>query len=138
MFKNKMTLVYFDNKVYSNSIHAHKAYCASLFLYSAGIYLLKVNNRNTRTRCEIRSKLTIKIPERHQASFWYLYCQLWTYSTPCSSVSVVNMQLPAGYTAFLDKHLPNPTMSFSLTIVCYLQNYFWCSFFLVPVVHSQK
>ena len=29
-----------------------------------GIYLLKVNNRNTRTRCEICSKLTIKKPER--------------------------------------------------------------------------
>ena len=39
----------------------------------AGIYLLKVNNRNTRTRCEIYSKLTVKIPERRQASFWYLY-----------------------------------------------------------------
>ena len=32
---------------------------------SAGIHLLKVNNRNTRTRCEIYSKLTIKTPERH-------------------------------------------------------------------------
>ena len=30
----------------------------------AGIYLFKVNNRNTRTRCEICSKLTIKTPER--------------------------------------------------------------------------
>ena len=29
-----------------------------------GIYLLKVNNRNTTTRCEICSKLTIKTPER--------------------------------------------------------------------------
>ena len=29
-----------------------------------GIYLLKVNNRNTRTRCEICSKLTIKTPKR--------------------------------------------------------------------------
>ena len=29
----------------------------------AGIYLLKVNNKNTRTRCEISSKLTIKTPE---------------------------------------------------------------------------
>ena len=28
------------------------------------IYLLKVNNRNTRTRCEICSKLTRKTPER--------------------------------------------------------------------------
>ena len=30
----------------------------------AGIYLLQVNNRNTRTRCEICSKLTINTPER--------------------------------------------------------------------------
>ena len=29
-----------------------------------GIYLLKVNNINTKTRCEICSKLTIKTPER--------------------------------------------------------------------------
>ena len=32
----------------------------------AGIYLLKANNRNTRTRCEICSKLTIKLPEQRQ------------------------------------------------------------------------
>ena len=32
----------------------------------AGIYLLNVNNRNTRTRYEICSKLTIKTPERRQ------------------------------------------------------------------------
>ena len=31
-----------------------------------GIYLLKVNNRNTSTRCEICSKLTINTPERRQ------------------------------------------------------------------------
>ena len=30
----------------------------------AGSYMFKVNNRNTRTRCEIYSRLTIKIPER--------------------------------------------------------------------------
>ena len=30
----------------------------------AGIYLLKVKNINTRARCEICSKLTIKTPER--------------------------------------------------------------------------
>ena len=34
------------------------------YLNPAGIYLFKVNNRNTRARCEICSKLTIKIPER--------------------------------------------------------------------------
>ena len=32
----------------------------------AGIYLLKVNNKSTRTRYEIYSKLTIKTSERRQ------------------------------------------------------------------------
>ena len=31
-----------------------------------GIYLLQVNNKNTRIGCEISSKLTIKTPERRQ------------------------------------------------------------------------
>ena len=30
--------------------------------FPAGIHLLKVKNRNTRTRCEICSTLTIKMP----------------------------------------------------------------------------
>ena len=34
--------------------------------YPANIYLFKVNNINTRKRCEIYSKLTIKTPERRQ------------------------------------------------------------------------
>ena len=34
------------------------------WLNPAEIYLLKVNNRNPRTRCEVSSKLTIKTPER--------------------------------------------------------------------------
>ena len=37
--------------------------------FPVGIYLLKVNNKNTRTRCEICSKLTIKTPER-RSSHW--------------------------------------------------------------------
>ena len=45
---------------------------ANLSTSPAGIYLLKVNNKNTRTRCEICSKLTIKIPERRQAKIIYL------------------------------------------------------------------
>ena len=32
--------------------------------FIAGNYFFKVNNRNTRTRCEICSKLTRKTPER--------------------------------------------------------------------------
>ena len=37
-----------------------------MFGNPAGIYLHKVFNRGTRTRYEICSKLTIKIPERRQ------------------------------------------------------------------------
>ena len=33
--------------------------------FSAGNYMFKVNNKDTRTACEICSKLTIKTPERH-------------------------------------------------------------------------
>ena len=35
--------------------------------FPANIYLFKVNNRNTRKRCEICSKLTIKTPERSES-----------------------------------------------------------------------
>ena len=35
-------------------------------IYPAGIYLLKVNLRNTRKSCKICSKLTIKKPEQQQ------------------------------------------------------------------------
>ena len=47
--------------------------------------MFKVNNRNTRTRCEICSKLTVKTPERR-------------YFTTCSSVFIVNFeQINAGW-----------------------------------------
>ena len=59
---------------------------------SANIYLFKVNNRNTRKRCEISSKLTIKTPERQyrrsgvftvkfdifQTFFYCFYWWVWT------------------------------------------------------------
>ena len=37
-------------------------------------FLFKINNRNTRKRCEICSKLKIKTPERRHTSFWCLHC----------------------------------------------------------------
>ena len=39
---------------------------SQLSQFPAGNCMLKVNNRNTRKRCEIRSKLTIKTTERRQ------------------------------------------------------------------------
>ena len=44
----------------------------------AGNYMFKVNNRNTRARCEICSKLTIKTPERPHLH--------------CSDVFIVNFE----------------------------------------------
>ena len=55
-------------------------FCYLLVLdkYPVGNYMFKFNNRNTRTRCEICSELTIKTPERH---YW---CR--------SSVFIVNFE----------------------------------------------
>ena len=39
--------------------------------FPAGNYMFKANNRNTKTRCEICSKLTIKTPKRPH---WYRSC----------------------------------------------------------------
>ena len=49
----------------------------------ASIYLHKVNNRNTRKRCEICSKLTIKTPERrHWLRFDYVLTMFWLWLYP--------------------------------------------------------
>ena len=54
----------------------HYALLNGINIYlSAGIYPLKVNKRDTRTRCEICSKLTTKIAERHQW-LWTCNCRL--------------------------------------------------------------
>ena len=43
---------------------------SQFIILPAGIYMLKVNNKNTRTRCEICSKLTINIPERRRSGIF--------------------------------------------------------------------
>ena len=54
-----------------------KVYLQVNFLVN--IYLFKINNRNTRKRCEICSKSTIKTTERRQ---WRRCCPLpWMFST---------------------------------------------------------
>ena len=49
----------------------------------------KVNNRNTRTRCEICPKLTIKIPEQRH---WRVFIVNFENISPYSSVSVVKFE----------------------------------------------
>ena len=64
----------------------------------AGIYLLKVNNRNTRTRCEIYSKLTIKIPERlqwHRSGIVIVNFERILLLVLVFLLLTLNMQLPA-------------------------------------------
>ena len=65
--------------------------------FPAGIYLFKVNNRNSRTMCKICSKLTIKTPERGQWRFLVsllstlnrfhtlFWCFYWTSKCPLGS-----------------------------------------------------
>ena len=48
------------------SQHIDEIYHADYCYIPAGIYFLKVKDRNTRTSCEICPKLTIKTPERRQ------------------------------------------------------------------------
>ena len=81
-------------------------------LQPAGIYLLKVNNRNTGTRCEICSKLTIKTPERRH----------WRFK-PCCSASVVNFEhVIAGWAdtnslAHFDSDKYWPYQNYSLSVI---------------------
>ena len=57
-----------DSEVVSIMVRSIKSLTIKSLKKTADIYLLKVYNRNTRTRCGICSQLTIKIPARHQWS----------------------------------------------------------------------
>ena len=60
----------------------------------ANIYLFKFNNKNSKNRCEICSKLTIETPERRLMYFtpFDVLMYFWTYFTPFSAVSVVDFE----------------------------------------------
>ena len=78
-------------------------------LIPAVIYLLKVNNRNGRTRCEICSKLTIKTRERrlsYTEQFIDLLCKSidwFLYKWCCPGVFIVNLE-----------HISHPVLVFLL------------------------
>ena len=104
----------------------------------SGIYLFKVNKRYTRTRCEICSKLTIKTPERRQASLWYLNCYLWTYFTCCSSVFTANFEHATAGRDDVDKTsikqstLSNSFFEWSITNLNKLSKSDWNILYLFP------
>ena len=65
-----------------------KSSTVSIVIYPSQHYLLNVNNRNTSSRCEICSKLSIKTPGVVLVSLLLT----WTYFTPWSNVSIVNFE----------------------------------------------
>ena len=62
---NSLKNYFFRSSVLFNNVFKAVTW-KGFHLYPANVYLFKVNNRNTRKRCEVRSKLTIKTPERRQ------------------------------------------------------------------------
>ena len=61
-----LTLNWFQTFVRGFYFWLRTGKCGCAWTFPAGIYLLKVNNRNTRTRCEVCSKLIMKTPEWRQ------------------------------------------------------------------------
>ena len=80
-------------------------------MYPAGNYMFKVNNRNTRKRCEICSKLTIKIPERR--SFWKIIH---------FSVNLLNVTLKSRITKFACFNYGTTFLIFFLSLSLVRQN----------------
>ena len=97
----KVMHVFLENTC-SNKFRRNPQYCNALFMslqalsvhfviqqrcichpFPVGIYMFKINNRNTRRRCEICSKLTIKTPERRQ----------WRLGFKCAFCNTVEVYL---------------------------------------------
>ena len=78
-----------------NGLSRESSFVSKLKLISqfpAKIYLFKVNNRNTRKRCKICSKLTKKTPEQHCLHSVAFIVNFFNYFLPFSSVSIVDFE----------------------------------------------
>ena len=66
---------------------------ASLSSFPAAKRMFKFNNRNTRTRCDICSKLAVKTPKRcHWRRYGVFIVNFQHIFTPCSSFFIVNLE----------------------------------------------
>ena len=98
-----------------------------MITYPVGIYLVKVNNLNTRTRCEICSKLTIKISEwRHclkkaQNSVFYLFWKFCHFfpKRQCKMKVLLILDFP------LQTHLCQNYFTELFYLLNYYLNYSW-------------
>ena len=82
----------------------------------SGIYLLKVNERNTRARCEICSKLTIKIPERCQ----WLNFEHVSHLVLVFFLVTLSRQVPAGIFHYWLAQWGLELISYVLFLSCFL------------------
>ena len=103
------TPIYIWNCAETSSQWFYAKHVCRVTSYPAGNYLFQVNNRNTSTRCEIYSKLTIKTPERRQ------YCR--------SGVFIVNFE-----------HIPRLNLVFLLFTLSRLVHVGWD----IPIMTQDK
>ena len=59
-----LIIININNNLQNRTVNLEKQQSPKNTIDQTSIYLFQVNNRNTRTSCEICSKLTIKTPER--------------------------------------------------------------------------
>ena len=88
-------------------------YKPKIYTFPAGICLLKVNIRNTRTRCEICSKLTIKTPKRRQwrrSGVFIVNFEHVSHLVLVFLLLTLNMQLPVGLGFLINSSMHNVKM----------------------------
>ena len=99
---NSLEIIYFLFFFHINFCCLHRLKelrVGRLYNIPGGIYLLQVNSRNTRTRCEIYSKLTIKTPEQRQWRRSGVFIVNFDhFFTPCSCAFIVNFEHAIAYT----------------------------------------
>ena len=100
--------------------------------YQANIYLFNANDRNTRKRCEMCSKLTIKITERHpwrhiSQTFFWCFCG-WLWTSKCYLGTVLTFIIDYHYITFI-------ILFFPFTFFLFLE-FFFISFYKNIKEHS--
>ena len=109
----------------SNPLSTNTKKC-SKGTYLADTYLLKINNRNTRIKCETCSKLTIKTLEqchwRHSVIFIVNFEDISPFGLAFLFLTL-NLKLPAGYN-FIILPMANPKLFLPWHLIC---NSFWWS-----------
>ena len=67
-----------------------------LHVVPVGIYMSKVNNRNTRARCEICSKLTIKTPDVFFSGVFFVNFEHVSHLALVFLLLTLSKQMPSG------------------------------------------